>query len=192
MKVTEHFEPIFTWHSEVAEGISGKGLEAANAIDWADNNPIVWDIVMNNRSRAFGVNSKSYDCFGRGTTDARGGLARVNRVRELLQGQDLRNRIDRLLAWNIQITMEHYKDADFSGGLFEIDLGLSLALDYVPATLAETIERYYQVWSAPYVDQSVMLDGVVVRKWEPVMPKAGFGWLGNLFSSYILNSSNKL
>ncbi len=143
--------------------------ENARAVRWADRNPVAWEIVTTDTSRAMGLGAPEYDERVWHGTDSEAVLARVVRLHELVL--EARKRPSSLYAWRAVFAMEHFHDPGFTGGLFAQHVGskehFHLLLDYTPATLAEVIGRF-AAWTyhgSPVTH--ITIYGVTVYQYAP-------------------------
>ena len=130
--------------SRVERFIAAWTPASARAVRWADRNPVAWEIVTTERSRAMGLGSPEYDGRERLSTDSEAVLARVVRLYELVL--EARKRPNSLYAWRAAFAMAHFHDPGFTGGLFAQHVGrrehFHLLMDYTPQTLVEVIARF--------------------------------------------------
>ena len=130
--------------SRVERFIAAWTPEGARAVRWADRNPVAWEIVTTERSRAVGLGAPEYDERERLSTDSEAVLARVIRLHGLVL--EARQRRNSLYAWRATFAMEHFHDPGFTGGLFAQQIHrkehFHLLLDYTPQTLVEVIMRF--------------------------------------------------
>ncbi len=153
--------------SRVVRFIAAWTPENARAVRWADRNPVAWEIVTTERSRAMGLGASEYDEGVRRSTDSEAVLARVVRLHELVL--ETRKRPNSLYAWRAAFAMEHFHDSGFTGGLFVQHVGrkehFHLLLDFTPETRAEVVARF-SAWTyhgSPVTH--VTLDGEVVHRY---------------------------
>jgi hypothetical protein len=130
--------------SRVMRFIAAWTPEGARAVRWADRNPVAWEIVTTDTSKALGLGAPEYDGRERLSTDSEAVLARVVRLHGLVL--EARQRRNSLYAWRATFAMEHFHDPGFTGGLFAQCAGrkerFHLLLDYTPQTLVEVITRF--------------------------------------------------
>jgi hypothetical protein len=156
-----------TYSSEVVPEVSTTSGVLAEAIAWADANPVVWKIVMGTKSKAFGKNSNEYMGCQRGDAP-QAALARAARFKSLVEGQEP----DRygFWQWRARFTLEHYNDKGFTSGYFQQFDGTynrgCCTLDYTPKTREAAIDQFAK-WcdSGPcrYETASISIDYKVVR-----------------------------
>ena len=111
-----------------------------DAIDWADANPLVWELTgPRSRSKTFGPQSSYYLGAHRGPSVA-AWLGRVETCR--------RDRAtpDTIWAWRLAHALAHYRARDLRSGFFQQWDGAydrhSLQLDYTPASRNAAIARF--------------------------------------------------
>ena len=130
--------------SRVMRFIAGWTPASARAVRWADRNPVAWEIVTTERSRAMGLGAPEYEESARLSTGSEEVLARVVRLHELVL--EARKRPNSLYAWRATFAMEHFHDPGFTGAMFAQCAGrkerFHLLLDYTPQTLVEVITRF--------------------------------------------------
>lgn len=137
----------------------------AEAIDWADANPIVWKIVTGVRSKNFGARGSQY--MGCNRNDSPGSA--ISRAAVFKQEVE---RKDSFFGWRARFTLEHYGEKGFKSGFFQqfdgsFNRGCSY-LDYTPATLDEVVKRFLAWCDARYKfpTKQVLLDKKVIRTFD--------------------------
>ena len=176
---SEHAVTVVTFASELHPEIASHREGDADTIAWADANPVAWEIVRHNKSKAYGKGSSDY--LGCGRDDSPGSVIyRTATLRQYAEhgkaspahGEPATD----FWRWRARFTLTHYRDRGFRGGLFqqydgEYDRGCCL-LDYTPATLPEVIRRFL-LWCGPtFPTVAVKVDRkVVLRDPCPPTPK---------------------
>jgi hypothetical protein len=125
---------ILYYRSSVVD-VETESIAMVPFIEWADANPIAWKIVMDSKSKAFGINSTNG-----GNSSSSGVLPRL----EFLKCES--ERADPFWGWRARFTLEHYMEKGFKSGFFQqwdgtYHRGCS-SLDYTPATLDEVVSRF--------------------------------------------------
>lgn len=160
----------------------------AEAIEWADANPVAWRIVTQTKSKAFGRGSSFYLGCVQDGKDPETVLERVAALKfELDRPRHYDAKVgiapvDDFHLWKVKFTLAHYEDRGFKGGFFQqIDVaGYSRGcshLDYTDETLPEVLRRF-QEWcdqGYKFETQHVQIDKRVVpasvRELPPVQPR---------------------
>jgi hypothetical protein len=176
MQTEEHTTTYRTFRSDVRADIVTTDPRLAQVIAWADENPVVWDIVTKTRSKAFGVGSCVYIGWAQRSTAPEAVLERLWHVKELVDGGDSWMRIREgegsIFVWRARFTLEHYRDKGFRGGFFQQhDANYPrscLTLDYTPETLEEVLDRFCAWMASSYDTRRITVDGETVRKFEEV------------------------
>jgi hypothetical protein len=162
--------------SEILHGIQTDNERLTEVIEWADKNPIVWKIITETRSKAFGRNSCFYFGCDQKSMESGAILSRAAHLKNELERPRVYDGrqapIDDFHLWKVKFTLEHYKDKGFRGGFFQqIDpqnysRGCSY-IDYTPATLSEVIDRF-RAWcdvGYKFETREIQIDKKVV--WTP-------------------------
>jgi hypothetical protein len=138
---------VETYTSSILTDVSTQSESLAEVIAWADLNPVVWKVVTQNRSRAFGKSSSHYIGWAQGKDDPEAVLERARSLREEVQAPDH----GPFWKWRARFTLEHYGHRGFRGDLFSQWDGKyargCAALDYTPATLDEVCAEFRR-WCA--------------------------------------------
>lgn len=170
MKTTEQIIRSTLYRSEVRPTIETTHKNLGEVIAWADQNPHVWDIVTNTRSKAFGLGSCEYIGWAQRSMQPNGILERARHFMELVENPGRWGHGHSIFLWRAKFTFEHYRDKRFTGGFFQqhdADYPRScLFLDFTPETLEQTIDRFCR-WMDPYFRTvHVTVDGRTVRRFR--------------------------
>lgn len=115
-------------------------------IEWADSNPVVYDVVRTSRSKAFGRGASFYVGWAQGVNTNEAILERLRALHVLVEKEKLD-----LWTWSALFTLRHFKDKDFTGGGFQQWAVWSdgkeyprhnATLDYTPKTLERVLDRF--------------------------------------------------
>ena len=171
MKIKEHslIQRIFI--SEVKPEIYTTCPDFEQVIQWADENPVVWDIVSKTRSKAFGRGSCVYIGWAQNNKTPDAILERVRHFKEIVNGKSPYYTDDSIFLWRARFSLEHYKDKGFRGGFFQQHDAQyprnCLTLDYTPETLEMVIDKFYEWIDHTYDTRRITIDGKTVRVFEP-------------------------
>lgn len=147
--------------------------EAARVIEWADQNPKVWEIVTASSAKTcFGRESSDYFGFERGDKPE-AVLARAVRFREKLLSD-----VTSFWQWRAQWAFDHWGEKGYTSGFFQQFDGEyprgCMFVDYTPPTLEEVIDRFLawcgdtyvtcEVWLAPAGKASLDKRRKIVRR----------------------------
>jgi hypothetical protein len=149
--------------------------EEIRAVRWADKNPVAWQIVTTDCSKALGLGSTEYPESIRHSDDSTAIRDRVVRLHELIQ--DARRwGCTSLFAWRATFAMTHFLDPGFTSGLFQQFSGrterVGLFMDYTPETLNEVIDQFAAWRHHGWPVTRVTLDGQTVRQFvSPNKPR---------------------
>ena len=165
MKATVQTVRRHVFRSDVRPEIES-GYKADEAVlKWADDHPVVWDIVTGHRSKAFGVGSCEYIGWAQRSKDPAAVLERVRQIHGRVTRPALRP--DCIFQWRAQFTLAHFRDKGFKGGFFQQwDASFPrscLTLDYTPETLEEVIGRFCGWMDRYHRTARVTLNGGTVR-----------------------------
>jgi len=135
------------------------------AIELIDKNPVVYEIVTGERSKAFGVESCVYIGWAQRNNGAGAILEKVKTFMRILAGENAGEREGTIWNWRAHFTLDHYNDKGFTGGFFqchdEYPRGC-LTLDYTPDTLPEVINRFFD-WTGNRTTQRITIAGKAVK-----------------------------
>ncbi len=142
------------------------GFQADEAVlKWADEHPVVWQIVTTHRSKAFGIGSCEYIGWAQRSKEPDAVLERVRHIHGRIVRPALQP--DCIFQWRAQFTLAHFRDKGFKGGFFQQwDARFPrscLTLDYTPDTLEEVIDRFCGWMDRYHRTAKVTLDGGTVR-----------------------------
>lgn len=167
MKTREVITKTTYYQSEVRPEIETTNEDMGLAIQWADENPCVWKIVMGTRSKAFGRTSCFYIGYAQDSRAPEAVLERVRAFREEILATD--HRSESIHCWRARFTLEHYADKGFKGGFFqqwdEKYARGCMSLDYTPDTLEEVINRFQKRVRTAYLTVRITIDGQTVRSY---------------------------
>ena len=139
----------------------------ARTIAWADDHPVVWRIVTERRSKAFGLGSCVYIGWAQKSKAPEAVLERIWHMCELWEGKCPYHHPDSIFVWRAKFTIEHYQDKKFTGGFFQQHDAKyprsCLTLDYTPETLQEVLDRFCAWMDRAYDTDHVAINKMVVR-----------------------------
>ena len=140
--------------SEILPEVNTQDPDLAKSIAWVDANPVVWKIVTNTRSKAFGRKSSEFIGWAQRSPAPEAILERARHFHtcvdpNVLGGLHYRSRD--IWGWRARFTLEHYQDKGFTGGFFQRFDGNfdrdAMTLDYTPETLAQVVRNFMQ-WAS--------------------------------------------
>jgi len=160
-----HVQKVFI--SETQPEILKTCPDFAEAIQWADDHPLVWDIVTKTRSKAFGRGSCVYIGWAQKSMAPDAILERLRHFKELVDGNSPYHDADSIFRWRAQFTLTHYRETGFRGGFFQQHDAQyprdCLTLDYTPETLELVLDKFCAWMGRSYATQNVTVDGKTVR-----------------------------
>ena len=165
MKQTQ--EPLIVTHyqSEVRPDIETTDDRLAAVIQWADDNPVVWKIVTQKKSKAFGLGSCVYIGWAQRSMTADAVLERVRYMMDLVRWDK-----HDIFTWRARFTLAHYTDKGFTGGFFQQHdckyPRSCLTLDYAPTTQREVLAHFIEWMDKYYETDNITIDGKVVWRKE--------------------------
>lgn len=109
MKIQEHTIIQKTFISEVKPEIYTTCPEFEKVIQWADKNPVVWDIVTKKRSKEFGCGSCVYIGWAQNNMEPDAILERVRHFKNLIDRKSPYYTDDSIFIWRARFTIEHYQ-----------------------------------------------------------------------------------
>jgi hypothetical protein len=141
-----------TWVSTVEPGMFTENESLAEALEWADANPVAFRIVTEKLSAVFGRDCSQYMGFCRDGTDNDSVLQRIDHLR-------LETLKDGIFGWRARFTMEHYlrrrgsQELRIRGDLFRLWDGeyhrSALFLDYTGDKIEEVLDQF-TAWCDPF------------------------------------------
>jgi len=168
---SEH-RTITHYVSEILPEVTAQDPDLGKTIAWADANPVVWKIVSNTRSKAFGRKSSEYIGWAQRSPSPEAILERARHFHSCVDPNvlgGLHYRSQGIWGWRARFTFEHYPDKGFTGGFFQRFDGRydrdCMSLDYTPETLAEVLRNFMEWGHVPLVGDSpelVKIDKVIV------------------------------
>lgn len=186
--------PVTYYRSAVMPEVeTTDALDGAEAIEWADANPVVWKILTTSKSKTYGKSSNFY-CGGQKSKlspdDVYFRLRCFKKECEKPESD--------FYGWRARFTLAHYNDKGFTGGFFQQwDEKYSRGCcdcDYTPETRDDVIDRFlawcdgmYTGWkhathavSIDYVSVPFARyqDGAGVDRGAGVIPEIGLKSLG--------------
>jgi len=157
------------WYiSEIDEEIKSKNERDKSIIEWADTNPIIYKIVTEKKSKAWGWTSSDY-IWGAQKNNSPDAI--LEKIRTFKCGLD-KNGINDFWGWRANFTLKHYNDKEFKGGLFQQwdkkYLRNCVYLDFTPELLDEVIEHFVGWIGKNYDTQKITVDDreIAKEKWE--------------------------
>ena len=155
------------YRSEVMTEIRTTDPSFARAIIWADEHPVVWRIVTQRKSKAFGLGSCEYIGWAQSSMEPDAILERIRHMHELAEGKSPYHTVASIFVWRAKFTLEHYQDKGFRGGFFQQHDARHprscLTLDYTPATLQEVLDRFCAWMDHCHDTHRVTINGLTVR-----------------------------
>ena len=171
MKIQEHTLIQRTFISEVKPEIYTTYPEFEKVIQWADENPVVWEIVTKKRSKAFGRGSCVYIGWAQNNMSPDAILERIRHFKELIDKKSPYYNDNSIFLWRAKFTLEHYKDKGFRGGFFQQHDAQyprnCLTLDYTSETLELVLDKFCEWIDHTYDTQRITIDGKIVRVFKP-------------------------
>ena len=165
MKATTHVIRRRVFRSEVRPDIESGYQADAAVLQWADANPVVWEIATGHRSKAFGLGSCEYIGWAQRSKDPDAVLERVRHIHGRVTRPALRP--DCIFQWRARFTLAHFRDKGFTGGFFQQwDARFPrscLTLDFTPGTLEEVTDRFAAWMDRCYRTARITLDGETIR-----------------------------
>ena len=163
------------WYfSEVNPTIETRSEELSKIIEWADENPVAYEIVNSNKSSTFGLNASCHLGWAQGSKSPEAILERLGNLY-----QDLEILDEGRAFWKsrAEFTLEHFSDKNFTGGFFQQwDLyhdgneypRSCVYMDYTPSTLESVIDRFCEWMEQHYKNVTrITVNKENVRTFEP-------------------------
>jgi len=167
MKTTKEHIARTWYRSESRPEIESHDSRDKEIIEWLDKNPVVFEIVTKNKSKAFGKKS----CVYIGWAQNNNSVGAVIEKLRTLKGEAEASRFSSpgtIFQYRAQFTLKHYKDKGFTGGFFQQwDRKYQrdcLTLDYTPALSDEVIAEFEGWISDFYTTKKITIDGEVVKQ----------------------------
>jgi hypothetical protein len=171
MKTVAETRTNIIYQSEVLNNVRTTDPSFAQAIEWADNNPVVWRIVTGSKSKAFGLGSCEYIGWAQRSMEPEAILERARHLSELAENRSPFHNRDSIFVWRAQFTIEHFQDKGFTGGFFQQHDAKyprsCLTLDYTPATLQEVLDRFCAWMDRGHDSNYVTVNKMTVRTFPP-------------------------
>lgn len=146
----------------------------AHVLEWADANPVAWEIVTSSRSKAWGIGSSRY--LGR----YQRGMQPEAILGRLVDLHDYYTIDEGLPGWSASFTLKQWgtRGRSLHGGFFQQHARYTngqiygrhcTTLDYTPDTLEEVTDRFL-AWCGDMYRPTVhvTLDGKVIRQFEQI------------------------
>ena len=170
MQTMERTTTTVMYCSEALPDVQTDNLSLGRTIAWADEHPVVWQIVTGHRSKAFGLGSCEYIGWAQKSKEPGAVLERARHMHELVECQQPYYTPDSIFVWRAKFTIEHYQDKHFTGGFFQQHDAKyprsCLTLDYTPETLQEVLKRFC-AWMDPcYATRRVTSNGPTVAQFD--------------------------
>ena len=167
MKTFDKTTTTTVYQSEVLAHVQTTNPNLAIAIQWADEHPIVWQVVTTKRSKAFGLGSNQYiGCAQRGI-DSDSILDRVKHIHNIVECKQPCYTPDSIFVWRAKFTIEHFSDKRFTGGLFQQHDAKyprsCLTLDYTPDTYDDVLDMFCAWMESCHDTKRVTINGKTVR-----------------------------
>ena len=167
MKIHKQIHVQQTFISETQPEILTTCPDFAEVIQWADEHPVVWDIVTKTRSKAFGRGSCVYIGWAQKSMAPDAILERLRHFKELVYGNSPYHDADSIFRWRAQFTLAHYRKTGFRGGFLQQHDAQyprdCLTLDYTPETLELVLDKFCAWMGRSYATQNLTVDGKTVR-----------------------------
>jgi hypothetical protein len=167
MKTTTHTVRRRAFRSEVRPDVETTDRTLAAALEWADGNPVVWEIVSGHRSKAFGLGSCEYIGWAQRRREPDAMLERVRHIHGIVSRPERYLDPGSIFPWRARFTLDRFREKGFTGGFFQqwdADFPRScLTLDYTPETLEEVVDRFCGWMDRYYRSARVTLNGETVR-----------------------------
>ena len=146
----------------------------APSIAWADQHPVVWQVVTGRKSKAFGLGSCVYIGWAQQSMGPDALLERARHMYELVECRQPYYTPDSIFVWRARFTMEHYQEQGFKGGFFQQHDAQyprsCLTLDYTPETFEQVLDRFCAWMDRHYDTCRITVDGKSVRRFKEVRP----------------------
>jgi hypothetical protein len=156
------------YRSDVRPDIVTEEVTLAKVITWADDNPQVWQIVTDTKSKAFGLGSSVYIGWAQRSMAPEAILERTRHFHDLVLGIEPHLSPSHFFVWRAQFTYENFLKKGFTGGFFqqhdEKHPRLCVTLDYTPETLEEVIDRFLYWCGRDYPTHHVTVNKKTVRQ----------------------------
>ena len=167
MKTIEETTTTVVYRSEALPEVRTTFRSLAPSIAWADDHPVVWQVVTGRRSKAFGLGSCVYIGWAQQSMGPDAVLERVRHMHELVECRQPYYTPDSIFVWRAGFAIQHYQNKGFTGGFFQqhdIRFPRScLTLDYTPETFREVLDRFCAWMDRCYDTRRVTLNGKTVR-----------------------------
>lgn len=171
MKTEEQMVRHVRYVSEHDPRISTDVPKLGTVIEWADTNPVAYEVVRTSRSKAFGVGASFYIGWAQRGSTSEAVVERLWAFREVIEGPE------NFWRWRARFTLRHFKEKDFTGGVFQQWAVWSdgkeypracVTLDYTPKTLEMVLDRFCGWMNDPQgvvyePTTRITVDGVVRR-----------------------------
>ena len=166
MQTKQETNRCTVYRSEVLHSIRTTEPRLARVIAWADAHPFAWQIVCGRRSKAFGLGSCTYIGWAQMSHAPEAVLERARHLHAFASGKE-DHLPDTIWCWRARFTLEHFRDREFTGGLFQQhDANYPrgcLALDYTPGTFPEVLDQFRQWMDCHYDTARITVDGTTVE-----------------------------
>jgi hypothetical protein len=158
------------FYSDVRSDIFSIDLDMEKVIQWADEHPVVWDIVTKTKSKAFGRGSCVYIGWAQKCMSSQAILERARHLKELIDGDNMYHTNDSIFTWRARFTFEHYLDKGFTGGFFQQHDSqcprYCLTLDYTLKTLELVLDKFCSWIGNTHDTKRITIDDKTVRVFE--------------------------
>ena len=140
-------------------------------IEWLDKNPVAFEIVTKNKSKAFGKKSCVYIGWAQNNNSVRAVIEKLRTLKYVSEAKAARfSSPGDIFQYRAQFTLKHYKDKGFTGGFFQqLDKRYQrdcLSLDYTPALLDEVIAKFEEWMDDYHITTQITIDGETVRRYK--------------------------
>ena len=167
MRTTKQVTTRQLFCSEVMPEVQTTVPALAGAIAWADAHPVVWKVVTDRRSKAFGLGSSVYMGGAQQSKAPDAVIERVQHIQRVVECTRPYYTPDSIFVWRAQFTLQRYQDRGFTGGFFQQHDAQyprgCLTLDYTPGTFDEVLDRFCAWMDRHYDTGRITVDGKTVR-----------------------------
>ena len=182
MKSVLETRRVMIYRSEIRPEIQTEDAELGEVIAWADDHPVVYDVVTTRKSKAYGRGALDHIGWAQESMETDAILARLSLARRhALAAYDAPT--GSIKPWRARFVIQHFGESGYTGGLLQqyarhIDgkeyRRFCETLDYTPKLLEEVVERFihwFETSPAAYEHTTrVTLDGKDIRTFDPPVP----------------------
>lgn len=167
------------YRSEIRPEIQAEDAELGEVIAWADEHPVVYDIVATRKSKAYGRGALDHIGWAQDSMDTDAILARIGHVHRHAMAGDS-HLLGSITPWRVRFALEHFGERGYTGGFFQQHATwsdgkeyprLCQTLDFTPKLLDAVVERFihwFEMSPGAYGNTTrVTLDGKDIRTFDP-------------------------